>query len=1134
MNVSSQKRILGLLIAATVALGALGSGCKKSILRDKSAAGSGSFAVTAPVSCVITTSFPGYWRNTAAESLDFECRQNLGKSLTAVECEQDGSGTWGSCDSSHSHSLSGLSEGPHSFRVRARDQDGNLGHSLTLVWGTDTIAPTVDAVNLTQLNNNSPTLEFEGSDNAGGSGLLKLQCRLSSQFTTWQDCSSPLSYPALQPNTTYTAQVRAFDVAGNQSATPGEATFTTSAVTYTGWCAIAPQPPAWSRLKSQVMSFSCVSSSGISAVECRVDGSAWSACTTPSTQSMTGLAEGAHTFEVRYRDSANVASASDTADWSVDSVPPVVDITNASVSTLSPTFQFSASDSGGSGVDPATYQCRLESGSTVVADWTSCNSPKAYSSGIQAGSTYTFKARVSDVATNESNPTLYSWTATDGSKPSCVILTQFASPWRRNASETISYSCSSNNPNLTYSCLNKGNWVSCGASSFAVTGLASGQAYEFRVKATDNTGVEGDPSAPLSWTTDLIAPNIAVTLLTNTTPNASFNYVLADELGGSGPDNTRNECRVDNLAGKSSWHLCQSSYTGLAANQAYTLHARGYDRAGNVSAEVSHGFTSEPAYAGPTCILALQSGSNAPWTNQTSRAYSISCSGPKPISRIECSQNGSSWSTCTSPVTITSSTSGGRDIFVRGVDTDQMTGPVDTRHWNVDLAAINQVGFPIGAGTYITFSPSDTGGSGIATSVCRFEKGATVLSDWASCTSPFNHPDGKTAGASYTFRVKTTDAAGNTSAEANRAWTNGNWSDYGACSATSCGVAGIKTRTCTNPAPAGVGSNCVGSATISCATSCPAACAWGKVWSSATQTCVKDSCSGSITVDQNAYDTTYGKKRVIGALNANGNPALCTITVTGPLALAKYDASNPNDDTGSGGKLRLVARKLVVNGTINANGVGYPGGSGGAGGFGINYSSSPPGPWTGSIGATGWGLVSPGASGGGAGGSANDKFMMGSGGGGGNGGSGQTQIAACTRIGAGPALHLPEGGGGGGGGAGKRGGGAIALMAADELLFGPGVYLNVRAATSAGNGGSGGSAGAEPNYNGGAAGAGGSTDASGSGAGGAKGYGNCGPGTGFNGTSGGAGGDGSVYIFAPVRPTSAIVNNGTGWLRIEQ
>ncbi len=45
---------------------------------------------------------------------------------------------------------------------------------------------------------------------------------------------------------------------------------------------------------------------------------------------------------------------------------------------------------------------------------------------------------------------------------------------------------------------------------------------------------------------------------------------------------------------------------------------------------------------------------------------------------------------------------------------------------------------------------------------------------------------------------------------------DGGWSQWGACSATMCGESGVQTRTCTNPAPANGGADCVGSPTQSC------------------------------------------------------------------------------------------------------------------------------------------------------------------------------------------------------------------------------------------------------------------------------------------------------------------------------
>ena len=45
---------------------------------------------------------------------------------------------------------------------------------------------------------------------------------------------------------------------------------------------------------------------------------------------------------------------------------------------------------------------------------------------------------------------------------------------------------------------------------------------------------------------------------------------------------------------------------------------------------------------------------------------------------------------------------------------------------------------------------------------------------------------------------------------------NGGWSDWSECSATECGATGTQTRTCTNPAPANGGADCVGASSQAC------------------------------------------------------------------------------------------------------------------------------------------------------------------------------------------------------------------------------------------------------------------------------------------------------------------------------
>lgn len=76
----------------------------------------------------------------------------------------------------------------------------------------------------------------------------------------------------------------------------------------------------------------------------------------------------------------------------------------------------------------------------------------------------------------------------------------------------------------------------------------------------------------------------------------------------------------------------------------------------------------------------------------------------------------------------------------------------------------------------------------------------------------------------------------------------GGWSDWSACSATECGTSGTQTRTCTNPAPANSGADCVGALSQACSapggvivTATPATITVGApvtvTWTSCAQSC---------------------------------------------------------------------------------------------------------------------------------------------------------------------------------------------------------------------------------------------------------------------------------------------------------
>jgi Bacterial Ig-like domain/Purple acid Phosphatase, N-terminal domain/Glycosyl hydrolases family 16 len=114
-----------------------------------------------------------------------------------------------------------LSEGAHTFSVRAVDQAGNIDASpATRSFSVDTVAPetTITSGPSGTTTDRTPTFAFSSSE-AGST----FQCRLDT--ANFSSCSSPKTYVTLS-FASHTFQVRATDGAGNVDATPAVRTFT--------------------------------------------------------------------------------------------------------------------------------------------------------------------------------------------------------------------------------------------------------------------------------------------------------------------------------------------------------------------------------------------------------------------------------------------------------------------------------------------------------------------------------------------------------------------------------------------------------------------------------------------------------------------------------------------------------------------------------------------------------------------------------------------------------------------------------------------------------------------------------------------------------------------------------------------
>src|SRR5206468_3168887 len=277
---------------------------------------------------------------TTSTSASFSFTSTEGSST--FECQLDGGG-YGSCTSPKS--CSSLSDGSHTFLVRATDQAGNTDASAaSYTWKVDTAAPssTVSfpvsggSYNTSGWNAGCATNGLCGTYSDATSGVQKVEISIrqgagnywsagsfSSGSEVWNTISlsggnwsymfPASSFPA---DGSYTIRVKATDNAGNAES-PSSRSFTIDRAAPDTSITANPSNPS----NSTNASFSFTSTEGGSTFECQIAGGGYGSCTSP--KSYSSLSEGSHTFTVRATDAAaNTDATPASYTWTVDSVAP--------------------------------------------------------------------------------------------------------------------------------------------------------------------------------------------------------------------------------------------------------------------------------------------------------------------------------------------------------------------------------------------------------------------------------------------------------------------------------------------------------------------------------------------------------------------------------------------------------------------------------------------------------------------------------------------------------------------------------------------------------------------------------------------------------------------------------------------
>lgn len=214
--------------------------------------------------------------------------------------------------------------------------------------------------------------------------------------------------------------------------------------------------------------------------ECKLDSALFSSCPETGIE-YSGLAEGAHSFQVRGVNASGPDPTPASYGWRVDTTPPTTTLDSHPADPspgASAGFGFHASETG------ATFECSLDQGAAADA-FSPCVSGRTYT-GLADGE-YTFKVRATDQAGNQQTaPTEFTWTVDNSLADTTPPETKIDSaPPDPSPSSTVSFTYESNEPGSSFECsLDSAPFAPCASAGVTYAGLADGP-HSFQVRAVD-------------------------------------------------------------------------------------------------------------------------------------------------------------------------------------------------------------------------------------------------------------------------------------------------------------------------------------------------------------------------------------------------------------------------------------------------------------------------------------------------------------------------------------------------------------------------------------------------------------------------------------------------------------------------
>jgi len=716
------------------------------------------------------------------------------------ECKLD-AGAFTPCNTKTA-SYTGLSNGSHTFSVRALAGGSTEAGTASYTWTVDTVAPVITFTGGPTGLTNSRSATFNVSKSEA---LTSISCQLDSGPVT--PCNPTANFTNSFTNLAdgaHTFTVSGQDAAGNTASTTRNWTVdaTKPVVAFT---ATPPNPSSTAEV-----SFSFTATDNMTAnpvAQCQVRNmrtnlpagqivQPWTNCTSPNAQVR---ATGKWRFELRASDAAGNVADSAVYDWDANTAEPVIDslvgpsgplnANRGGTTSSDAEFEFNAEtfDIDGEVIPGTTfrYECWID-GESLGA----CEAPMTLQDLTggepMAEGAHTFEVKPTLVATPEvpGFRTVYEWYV-DTVDPTAAIEDAPDAHHNSSVAEFV-LNVNGTGSNGTARCkLDNQNWQNCDSNTAHSVTVADGS-HVLKVKALDQAANES-PVVEHSWITDTVDPTASITA----TPtddhkwaSATFEYVTNDDRTGM-----QVFCQLDDqeaeLCGRTE-HVYPSVPDGV---HTFTLTA--VDAAGN-EVERTHTWrtdTTAPALnigAGPDSL-----------TTSTNAAFRfLSTDDGSGIDTVDCRIDGGDWESCTNGSVWNfypgPFANGNHKFEVRVVDVAQNTS-IRSQSWTVsvtrpDVAIATTIGQTTSTSASIKFLSTDQN----ATFECKLDTGG-----WSNCASPVQYNN--LALGNHIFLVRSVSQAGNRSDEETLGW-NVKASDPDPCPA---GTTGTPPNCVPDPCPTG-------------------------------------------------------------------------------------------------------------------------------------------------------------------------------------------------------------------------------------------------------------------------------------------------------------------------------------------